>query len=104
MEEKEVIKHEKKLSFRVTLAEQKQIAAAARQARVGVSAYLRSQALGQPLPVVKPPRPDVLSGEDRRILIGVATNLNQAMALSNAGKYATQELMAIIARIKSDLK
>jgi hypothetical protein len=91
------------LRFRATPEEKKQIAAAARQVGKTPSEYLRAQALGQLLTRVEPPRSEPLTGEQRRVLIGVATNLNQAMHLSNAGQYATGQLVDIINQIKTSL-
>ena len=91
------------LRFRATAEEKKQIADAARQTGKTLSDYVRAQALGQPLTRVEPPRAEPLTGEQRRVLIGVATNLNQAMHLSNAGQYATGQLVDIINHIKASL-
>ena len=92
------------LRFRATQEEKKQIATAAQQVGKTPSEYLRAVALGQPLTRVEPPRAEPLTGDQRRMLIGVATNLNQAMHLSNAGQYATGQLVDIINQIKSALK
>ena len=91
------------LRFRATPEEKKQIATAARQVGKTPSEYLRAVAIGQPLTRVEPPRAEPLTGDQRRALIGVATNLNQAMHLSNAGQYATGQLVDIINHIKASL-
>ena len=91
------------LRFRATQEEKKQIATAAQQVGKTPSEYLRAVALGQPLTRVEPPRAEPLTGDQRRMLIGVATNLNQAMHLSNAGQYATGQLVDIINHIKASL-
>lgn len=92
------------LRFRASVEEKKQLTAAARQAGKTLSNYVRAQALGQPLIRIEAPRADLLTGEQRRVLIGVATNLNQAMHLSNAGQYATGQLVEIINHIKASLE
>lgn len=104
MDAPNTIKKEVTLRFRATIEEKKRIVAAARLARQTLSEYVRGQALGQPVLVVEQPREDGLSGEQRRALIGMATNLNQAMRLSNAGQYATQDLLEVIAQIKAALQ
>ena len=92
------------LRFRATLVEKKQIETRAQAGKLTVSDYLRTVALGASVVVSDPPRAEPLTAEQRRVLIGIATNLNQAMHVSNAKQYATEELITIISTIKAALK
>lgn len=103
MEETERENRTLTMRFRATSEEKRQISLAAQQVGKTPSEYLRAMALGQPLTQVEPLRAEPLTGEQRRVLSGVAINLNQAMRLSNAGQYATGELVDIINHIKASL-
>lgn len=84
-----------RLDIRVTEEENRLIVE--RAGSSGVSAYVRSAALGQPIGTT-------LSAEERSALVGLGRNLNQAMKLAHITQDMTQTLAGLVDELKKILR
>jgi alpha-D-ribose 1-methylphosphonate 5-triphosphate diphosphatase PhnM len=102
-EKKEKENKGKILRFRVNVQEEKQIRDNATMCGLILSDYLRDSALAKPIQAAVKSDHNPLTLEQRAALVRIGNNLNQAMKLSNAGQWATGDLVDIVKQIQATL-